>query len=160
MKAEDTAQRRIGIIADLHGTLPRAAVSLLETCDEIICAGDLESESTLSALESLGPLTAVRGNMDRYGRLRALPRDALFEVGGRLIYVIHDLADMDIDPAAIDVAMVVHGHTHVPSAQRRGGTLYVNPGSATRPRNKTGPTLAVATLDEREIRIEHRFVLP
>ena len=54
--------------------------------------------------------------------------------GGARIYVRHDLAELDLDPAAAGFAVVVHGHTHRPEIVRRGGVLYVNPGSPARPR--------------------------
>ncbi len=158
MRGEHKGRTRIGIVSDLHGRLPKAAAEILRSCDHIICAGDFESEDALSALERLGPLTAVRGNMDRYGRVRSLPRFALCEIGGIFIYVIHDLSDMDIDPEAAGVALVVHGHTHVPSMDRKGSCVYVNPGSVTRPRKNSGSTLAVAELEGKEMRIEHHRV--
>jgi predicted phosphodiesterase len=47
-----------------------------------------------------------------------------------LIYVIHDLARMDLEPGARGIRVVVSGHSHQPSVQERGGVLFVNPGSA------------------------------
>jgi uncharacterized protein len=44
--------------------------------------------------------------------------------------VIHDLAQLDIDPLAAGVSVVVSGHSHKPVIQERNGVLYVNPGSA------------------------------
>ena len=47
-----------------------------------------------------------------------------------LVYAIHDLSQIDIDPAAAGVRVVVSGHSHKPKIEERGGVLYVNPGSA------------------------------
>jgi predicted phosphodiesterase len=46
------------------------------------------------------------------------------------IYVLHDLKELDLDPAAAGFRVVVSGHSHKPSRTERGGVLYVNPGSA------------------------------
>ena len=46
------------------------------------------------------------------------------------VYVIHNLAELSIDPAAAGVQVVVSGHSHRPMLERRDGVLYVNPGSA------------------------------
>jgi len=46
------------------------------------------------------------------------------------IYVIHDLNQIDIDPVAAGVHVVVSGHSHQPSIEERGSVMYVNPGSA------------------------------
>jgi predicted phosphodiesterase len=51
-------------------------------------------------------------------------------VGNVFVYVIHNLAELDIDPAAVDVRVVVSGHSHKPMIEERGDVLYVNPGSS------------------------------
>jgi hypothetical protein len=54
----------------------------------------------------------------------------MVQVDGAWIYVIHDLAELDIDPVAAGVQAVVAGHSHKPMARTEDGVLYVNPGSA------------------------------
>lgn len=51
-----------------------------------------------------------------------------------LIYVIHDLSQLDIKPVAAGVRVVVSGHSHKPSISEQEGVLFVNPGSAGRRR--------------------------
>jgi uncharacterized protein len=51
-------------------------------------------------------------------------------VGEVAIYVVHDLGELDLDPAAAGFQVVVSGHSHRPSVVERDGVLYVNPGSA------------------------------
>lgn len=60
----------------------------------------------------------------------ALPISASIIVGQVCIYLIHDLAERAIDPAATGVRVVISGHSHKPSLQERDGVLYLNPGSA------------------------------
>ncbi|MER3462281.1 MAG: metallophosphoesterase, partial [Armatimonadota bacterium] len=52
------------------------------------------------------------------------------EAGGTLIYLLHDLNALDLEPAAAGVGVVLSGHSHQPAVFERAGVLYVNPGSA------------------------------
>jgi len=52
------------------------------------------------------------------------------EVRGISIYVLHDLAQLDLKPEAAGFSVVIYGHSHVPKQETRGGVLYFNPGSA------------------------------
>jgi predicted phosphodiesterase len=54
----------------------------------------------------------------------------VLESGGILIYVLHDLQQLDLKPRGAGVAVVVSGHSHVPKQEMRDGVLYFNPGSA------------------------------
>lgn len=121
---------RVGLISDTHGLLRPEALDFLRGCDHIIHAGDICEESTLQGLSGMAPLTAVRGNNDKGAWASALPVAELVQLGDAYAYVIHDLADLDIDPAAAGVQVVVSGHSHKPGIEDRGGVLFVNPGSA------------------------------
>ena len=85
-------------------------------------------------LAAIAPLQVVRGNNDTAPWAQAIPASARLDVGGVGIHVIHDLKELDIDPRAAGVRVVVAGHTHRPASAERAGTLYVNPGSAGRRR--------------------------
>jgi uncharacterized protein len=121
---------RVGVISDTHGLLRPEAREFLRGCDNIIHAGDIGSEQVLQELLAIAPATAVRGNNDQGPWARALPETALAQFGEVLAYVIHDLAQLDIEPQAAGVTVVVSGHSHQPRIQERNGVLYVNPGSA------------------------------
>jgi len=121
---------RVGLISDTHGLLRPEVEALLRGSDFIIHAGDICDPAILEALAAIAPVTAVRGNCDQgpwAGRLRETER---LRLGDVLIYVIHDLARMDLEPGARGIRVVVSGHSHQPSVQERGGVLFVNPGSA------------------------------
>ncbi|GMV05685.1 MAG: phosphoesterase [Gemmatimonadota bacterium] len=134
--------RTIGVISDTHGLLRREAVAALEESALILHAGDVGDVRILEELGRIAPVHAVHGNTD-HGALRAaLPRTALVDLGGvdgrvaeggpvgPLAYVHHGDRELELDPAAAGVAMVVSGHTHRPLVEERGGVLYLNPGSA------------------------------
>jgi len=118
------------VISDTHGLLRPQAVAALSGCEAVLHAGDVGGPEVLAALARVAPLHAVRGNVDHGRWADALPTTAAVELGGVLVYVLHDLAALDLDPAAAGVTAVIHGHTHRPSVERRGGVLYLNPGSA------------------------------
>jgi uncharacterized protein len=121
---------RIGLISDTHGLLRPEAVSFLRGCDHIVHAGDIGDAEVLDQLSALAPLTAVRGNNDRGPWADRLAQTELVQVGGLLIYALHDIAELDIEATAAGVQVVVSGHSHKPLVLRRDGVLYVNPGSA------------------------------
>ncbi|QJE01683.1 metallophosphoesterase family protein [Massilia forsythiae] len=125
---------RIGLISDTHGLLRPEALDYLAGCDHIVHGGDIGGPDILERLAGLAPLTVVRGNNDMAPWTAALPLTARLEFGGVALYAVHDIADLDIDPAAAGVRVVVSGHSHRPAWAERGGVLYVNPGSAGRRR--------------------------
>jgi len=125
---------RIGLISDTHGLLRPEALDFLAGCDHIVHGGDIGGPDILERLGTLAPLTVVRGNNDSAAWARAIPETARLEMGGVGLFVIHDLKELGIDPAAAGVRVVVSGHSHKPSCVERGGVLYVNPGSAGRRR--------------------------
>lgn len=121
---------RIGLVSDTHGLLRPEALDWLRGCDHILHAGDIGDAAILDALRALAPLDAVRGNNDRGDWAAALPETLTLALDGVRLHLLHDLAELAIDPAAQSVQVVVSGHSHKPLVQQRGGVLYLNPGSA------------------------------
>lgn len=120
----------IGVISDTHGLLRPEALEALRGSTQIIHAGDVGSAEILAALSAIAPVTAVRGNVDKGTWARKLPETQVLELDGVFIYVLHDLAQLDLKPEAAGFAAVVSGHSHVPKQETHGGVLYFNPGSA------------------------------
>lgn len=122
---------RLGLISDTHGLLRDEALAALRGCDHIVHAGDIGRGDILERLRELAPVTAVRGNNDEgQDAFAHVPQTCLVELGGITVYVLHDLAQLAIDPVASGVHLVVSGHSHKPRIDTRDGVLYVNPGSA------------------------------
>lgn len=126
---------RVGLISDTHGLLRPQAKAFLQDSDHIIHGGDIGSADILEQLNAIAPVTAVRGNNDTDAWAAAVPETQFLQVGAVGIYVLHDLAQLDIDPAAA-ARVIVSGHSHQPSARQKNGVLYANPGSAGRRRFK------------------------
>jgi putative phosphoesterase len=119
----------VGLISDTHGLLRPQALEALRGCALILHAGDIGA-AVLAPLEALAPVQAVRGNNDLAGEEALQPQTRLVAIGGRRLYLIHDLKDLRIDPAAERIDAVISGHSHRPRIETRQGVLYVNPGSA------------------------------
>ena len=120
----------VGVISDTHGLLRPEAVAALTGVERIIHAGDIGERAVLDALGRLAPVCAVRGINDRGGWARGIPETEVVEIGGVMLYVLHDLHELDLDPRAAGFAAVIAGHSHQPRQEQRDGVLYFNPGSA------------------------------
>jgi hypothetical protein len=128
LKAE--APILIGVISDTHGLLRPEALSALQGSQHIIHAGDVGSPEILQQLASVAPVTAIRGNIDKAPWARKLAETKVVEIGDVSIYVLHDIAKLDLRPQAAGFKVVIFGHSHVPKQETRDGVLYFNPGSA------------------------------
>ena len=147
---------RVGVISDTHGSLNAGLTEVFKAVDRIIHTGDNEAPEILDALARMAPLDAVRGNMD-WGKWAAkLPQEDLITIGEISIYALHDLARLSLDPEAAGIRVVLSGHTHRPEARWRGRCLFLNPGSASLPRNGQAPS--VALLEIRGINVGYRFI--
>lgn len=102
----------------------------LRGSDLILHAGDVGAPGILDALKAIAPVVAVRGNVDTGEWGQTLPLTEVIQVGSVMIYMLHILQDLDINPAAAGFRIVVSGHSHKPGQTEEDGVLYVNPGSA------------------------------
>ncbi len=121
----------VGLISDTHGLLRPEALDLLGGSDFIVHAGDVGDPQIMATLACVAPVTAVRGNIDEGVWAQSLPEAEVLKVGeAALLYVLHNIEDLDLDPAAVGFQVVVSGHSHKPGVRRKDGVMYVNPGSA------------------------------
>lgn len=120
----------VGVISDTHALIRPAAITALQGSDLIIHAGDVGSPEVIARLREVTRTVVVRGNNDKGGWAAGLPVTQIVEVGDVRFYVLHELRELDVDPAAAGFAAVVSGHSHKPAIQSRDGVLYLNPGSA------------------------------
>ncbi|HWW98691.1 MAG TPA: metallophosphoesterase family protein [Edaphobacter sp.] len=138
----------IGVISDTHGLLRPEAVAALRGVEHILHAGDVGDVAILDTLRQIAPVTAIRGNVDVSGACAELPATDVVELGDRLFYLVHSVHDLDINPAAAGVAMVVSGHSHKASVQVRDGVIYFNPGSAGPRRFSLPVTVGFVTVED------------
>jgi len=146
----------VGVISDTHGLLRPQAIEALTGSSLILHAGDVGDPNVLEGLRAVAPTIAVRGNVDTSAWAKTLPMTEVVEVGALHLYMLHNLADLDLDPAAAHFAAVISGHSHRPSADVRNGVLFLNPGSAG-PRRFKLP-LSVARMSVVGDRLTHEIV--
>jgi putative phosphoesterase len=120
----------VGVISDTHGLLRPQAIKALRGSDFILHAGDIGALGILTALTQIAPVTAIRGNVDTEPWARSLAETELVEMGAVSIYMLHNLAQLDLKPEASGFRVVVYGHSHCPKIEEKNGVLFFNPGSA------------------------------
>ncbi|MFI5357508.1 MAG: metallophosphoesterase family protein [Opitutales bacterium] len=121
---------RIAVVADTHDRVPPSLPGRLKGADEIWHLGDVCDPAVLDQFAQVGPpVQVVRGNCD--GHL-GWPLGLTLEREGLRFFLTH------IPPARAPagVQVVLHGHTHVPRDEVRGGVRWLNPGCVTRPRGE------------------------
>lgn len=151
----DTPDRTvIGVISDTHGLLRPEALKHLGDVERIIHAGDIGSPNVLEKLQTLAPVTAVRGNNDKGAWAEAIPESLSFEVRGHTIHVLHDLSQIDLSPSAAGIEVVISGHSHKPVVEQRDGVLFLNPGSIGPRRFRLPIALAKLYVTDTDVRAE------
>lgn len=142
---------RIAVMSDTHGLLRPECVSVLETCEAVLHAGDVGKPEVLERLREKTLTYAVRGNVDREWA-EALAPEIRGELYGFRFYMVHD--KKQIREELTDVDIVVYGHSHKYEMKKQGRTVYLNPGSCGGKRFRLPVTMAVLTLYPGEHRLE------
>ena len=144
--------KKLFILSDTHyrlGSFSAEMRGIFDRYDLIIHAGDYVSENTADELEMLGNFTGVSGNSDSWALRERLGKMKIIEVEGKRIGVCHgdghrivpfENARQLFTGKAVDA--VIYGHSHIPDIKYEGGVLYINPGSAGRPRGGSGRSAA------------------
>ncbi|WP_419803878.1 metallophosphoesterase family protein [Terriglobus sp.] len=148
------ADLRIAVLSDTHSLLRESVLPHLRGVAHILHAGDVGDASILDTLREFAPVTAIRGNIDRSGPCALLPETEMLMVGAVTIYMIHSVADLDIEPAAAGVQIVVSGHSHKPALEERRGVTYLNPGSVGPRRFKLPVSMAMLRVSGENFRAE------
>ena len=138
----------IGVISDTHGLMRPEALAALHGVEHILHAGDVGDIAVLDRLREMAPVTAIRGNVDVSGPCAKLPATDVVELGDNLFYLVHSVHDLDINPKAAGVAMVVSGHSHKASVKVQRGVVFFNPGSAGPRRFSLPVTVGFVTVDD------------
>lgn len=146
----------VGVISDTHGLVRPQALDTLRGSDLIIHAGDIGTPEVLDELNAIAPVFAVRGNVDTGAWADNLPVSEVVQAGDKLLYVLHNLDELDLDPLAATMHAVITGHSHRPMMREQDGVLYFNPGSAG-PRRFTLP-VAVGRLRVCDGRLEGEII--
>ena len=126
----------IGVVSDTHGYYDPLLDDLFAGAVGIVHAGDIGGLDILERLQAIAPLTAVLGNTDRPSWGDSLPWEVETRIAGQRVLVCHIGASLmgRRDPVAEGFDLVISGHSHKAAVEWRGETLFLNPGSAGRPR--------------------------
>ena len=129
-KSAKNHKRLVGVISDTHGLIRPEALRALKGADIVIHAGDIGKVEVIEMLQSISPVVAIRGNVDQGEWARPFPETEVVEIEQTLIYVLHDLKTLDLDPAKSGFGAVISGHSHNPWITHHNGVMFLNPGSA------------------------------
>ncbi|AMK14815.1 YfcE family phosphodiesterase [Methanobrevibacter olleyae] len=155
----------IGLISDTHipdrrVKLPQKVLETFKDVDLILHAGDITSKSVIDELESIAPVVAVEGNMDRVVGEMDLPASKIIEVEGHKIGIIHgevyprgDTQNLYYSALELGVDILVSGHSHIAQLEKIKDVILVNPGSPTNPR-LSDPSVALMEINGDDISIE------
>jgi uncharacterized protein len=143
---------RIGVISDTHGLLRPEAEQCLAGVAHIIHAGDIGRPEVIAGLRRIAPVMAIKGNVDTADWAARYPDTRTVKFGGRVIYVLHDVNELKLDPVSDGIDVVISGHSHRPGIETVDGVLYLNPGSAGPRRFSLPITVAILELTEGGIR--------
>jgi len=138
----------IGVVSDTHGLLRPEVLPLLAGSDHILHLGDVGDPEILGKLAKIAPVTAIRGNIDAHGPCANLPETEVASLSGHHFYMLHDVHQLDLDPAAAGFSAVLYGHSHKPEIRHHNGILYMNPGSCGPRRFQLPITCGQITIDE------------
>ncbi len=142
---------KIAVVSDTHGFFDTRLPELLPGAEAVLHAGDVGSQEVLDELRKLGPVHAVRGNVDPPDLNLPLSLKVQFEsvqvevlhqlpvpstelqkwADGKLLGKVHperlESFLKSFDPGT---RVVVFGHSHQPCLLTLRHILFFNPGSA------------------------------
>jgi uncharacterized protein len=145
---------RIGLVSDTHGLVRSEALAALKGSEVIIHAGDIGKAEVLGRFGSIAPVIAIKGNNDRDLWAKKIPDTVNLEINGVKIRVIHNVNELDADPAKDGCHVIVSGHSHKPRVIERNGILFINPGSAGPRRFKLPVTVGMLWIERENVHAE------
>ena len=119
----------VGLVSDTHRLLRDEACEALAGVDVILHAGDIGAPEVIEALAKIAPTYAIRGNIDVAPWAQTLPESASIKLGAIDVFMLHNVKELDFEPAQAGYAVVMSGHSHKPGIEKRDGILFINPGS-------------------------------
>lgn len=129
----------LGIISDSHDNLPKLkkAISLFnkKNVNLVLHAGDYVAPFSVLMMENnlkseyfgvFGNCDGERNGLTKNSKGKISQETLELEKFDRKILLIHDIEQADSDFSKYDI--VIYGHTHRPSIEKRGNTWFINPG--------------------------------
>ena len=149
--------KRIAVLSDTHGLLRPEVLSAISGCDAIIHGGDINKPEIIERLQEIAPVYVVRGNNDKEWA-EHIPATLTFQIEDCRFFLVHNKKEVPKDLAGIDA--VIFGHSHQYFEENIDGRLWLNPGSCGKRRFDQEITLAMLTVDGRELSAEKIVIQP
>ena len=159
---------RVGVISDTHiprfSRLPEEVFQHFADVELVIHAGDLSVLSVISELETIAPVIAVQGNIEREEVVVTLPIKREVVVGHCRIGIVHNLGELKSYTQTArrefpQARVVVFGHSHVPYNQEGDGhQLLFNPGSANDRRRQPTCSIGKLSIDDEEMSVRGEII--
>lgn len=147
---------RLAVLSDTHGLLRPEVIRAIADCDAIIHGGDINNQQILDQLAALAPLYVVRGNNDKEWA-EHLPESITVQFEDCTIYVVHNKKFVPSELHGINA--IIFGHSHKYAEQVIDGRLWLNPGSCGKRRFDQEITLAILTINGKEMSVE-KIIIP
>lgn len=135
--------KKIGVLSDTHGKLREEVIDVLQGCEVILHAGDINTLRVLDRLKEIAPVWAVRGNADKEWAWM-LPEILEEEVCGLRVCMVHNKKDLPMDLSGYD--LVIYGHSHK-YEEKKESCFILNPGSCGPRRFSLPVTMAVVEVE-------------
>ncbi len=147
---------RVAVLSDTHGLLRPEVIQIVTGCDAIIHGGDINNQQILDQLSALALLYVVRGNNDKEWA-EHLPESIAIQIEDCVLFVVHNKKFVPSELHGIDA--VIFGHSHKYAEQMIDGRLWLNPGSCGKRRFDQEITLAILTINGKELSVE-KILIP
>ena len=151
---------RIGLISDTHipdhaKELPEQLKEVFHGVDLILHGGDVYDVSVLDELEGIAPILVAEGDDDSEVLSdRRVKQKHILTVEGVTIWLTH-VRPQTWDSSEKRPDVLVFGHTHSNTVEKKGDVLLVNPGSPTFPHYKHElGTVAILTVSSGKAEVE------
>ena len=148
---------RIGVVSDTHRD--KSSIEQLgdkiKALDMLIHLGDNVEDISIIKRYYKGEIINVKGNCDFF---TTTPNDRLIEVCGKKIFLTHGhkygvkdgLLKLKYKALEFGANIVLYGHTHIGKIDFKEGIWFINPGSASLPRD-IGKSFAIIYIEEESI---------
>ena len=152
--------KKIGVLSDTHGVLPRQVFTFFKDVDEIWHAGDM-GRGVLEELRQFKQVRAVYGNMDDYEMRYEVMGTAIFKCEGMKVLMTHIGGWPGHYPAPMLEVLksekpdiFVCGHSHILKVMwdKELNLLHINPGAAGRSGFQKVDTLVRFEIDDKEVK--------
>ena len=148
---------RIGVISDTHRITSSIEElgGLIKGLDVLIHLGDNVDDILLIKKFYKGTIINVKGNCDFSEKT---PDDRLENIGGKKFFITHGhrynvkagLAKLRYKALETGANIILYGHTHIGKIDFEEGIWYINPGSASLPRDGER-SFAIISIDKEDI---------